>query len=116
MRPHSLGGERGSKSVSCCEALCLLKGSGFHQCPEVLVDRLFLGVVRLRKAAQKHCRDSDVLANPIELWRIIPPIHDIALDLADATLGAARRVMRTGRGMVRRARRHMWRLVLPPLS
>jgi len=80
------------------------------------VDRLFLGVVRLGKAAQKHCRSGDVLIGPSELWGIVPPVHDIALDLAGVTSGAARRFMRTGHSVVRRARRCRWRLVLSPLS
>ena len=80
------------------------------------MDRLFLGVVRLGKATQKHCRNGDDLVSPRELWGIVPPIHDVALDLAGATPGAARRFMRTGRSVVRRARRRRWRLVLPPLS
>ena len=82
-------------------ALRLLNGGGFHQCPEVPVDRLFLGVVRLRKATQKHYRSGDVLVSPSELWGIFPPVHDVALDLAGATLSAARRVTRTGRSVVR---------------
>ena len=82
-------------------ALRLLNGGGFHQCPEVLVDRLFLGVVRLGKATQKHRRHGDVLASPSKLWGIVPPIHDVALDLAGVTPGAAHRVMRTGRIVVR---------------
>jgi len=80
------------------------------------VDRLFLWIVWLGKAAQKHCRGGDVLANPSELWGIIPPIHDVMLDLAGATPSITRRVPRTGCSVVRRARRRMWRLVLPPLS
>ena len=84
----------------------LLNGGGFHQYPKVPVDRLFLGVVRLRKAAQKHCRSSDVLANPSELWGIIPPVHDVALDLTGVTPAAAGRVLRAWRSVLRRARRH----------
>ena len=80
------------------------------------MDRLFLGVVRLRKATQKHCRSGDVLIGPSELWGIVPPIDGVALDLTGVTPGAARRFMRTGRSVVRRARRRRWRLVLPPLS
>ena len=80
------------------------------------MDRLFLGVVRLEKAAQKHCRSGDVLASPSKLWGIIPPVHDVALDLAGVTPGAARRFMRTGHSVVRRARWRRWQLVLPPLS
>ena len=69
------------------------------------MDHLFLGVVWLEKAAQKHCRSGDVLASPSELWGIIPPIHDVVLELANATPGTACRVTRTGRNVV-----------LPPLS
>ena len=80
------------------------------------MDRLFLGVVRLRKAAQKHRRHGDVLASPSKLWGIVPPVHDVVLDLAGVTLGAARWVMRTGRSVLYRVCQRMWRLVLPPLS
>ena len=80
------------------------------------MDHLFLGVVWLGKAAQKHCRGDDVLASPSELWGIVPPVHDVALDLASATPGAAHWVMRTGRSVVRRAHRRRWWLVLPLLS
>ena len=80
------------------------------------MDRLFLGVVRLGKAAQKHCRSIDVLVSLSELWGIVPPVHDVALDLAGATPGAAHRFMCAGRSMVHRARRRRWQLVLPPLS
>ena len=75
--------------------------SGFHQRSEVPVDHLLLGVVRLGKAAHKHRRCSDVLASPSELWGIVPPVHDVALDLAGATPGAARRVMRAWRRVLR---------------
>ena len=97
-------------------ALRLLNGGGFYQHPEVPVDRLLLGVDRLWKAAQKHHRSGDVLASPSELWGIVPSIHDVALDLVGATLGAARWVTCTGRSVLRRARRRRWWLVLPPLS
>ena len=80
------------------------------------MDRLFLGIVRLGKATQKHCRSGDVLVSPSELWGIVPPVDDVPLILAGATLGAARRVMRTGHSVVRRACQRRWRLVLPPLS
>ena len=73
-----------------------MNGSGFYQRLEVLVDRPLLGVDGLENATQKHCRSSDVLASPSELWGVIPLVHDVALDLADATPGAARRVMRMG--------------------
>ena len=93
-----------------------MNGGGFHQGSEVLVDHLFLGVVWLRKAMQKHYRGGEVLASPSELWGTIPPIHDVALDLAGVTPGVTRRVMRMGRSVVHQARRHMWQLVLPPSS
>ena len=80
------------------------------------MDHLFLRVVRLGKAAQKYCRSGDVLIGPSELWGIVSPIDDVALNLAGTTLGVARWVMRTGRNVVCRARRRRWRLVLPPLS
>ena len=116
MRLHSYDGERGRESVSRCGALRLLNGGGFHQCPEVLVDRLFLGVIRLGEAAQERCRGGDVLASSRELWGIVPPIHDVVLDLAGMTPGAARRSMRMGCSVVRRARwRSQW-LVQPLLS
>ena len=80
------------------------------------MDRLFLGVVRLRKAMQEHRRRSDVLASPSELWGIIPPVDDVVLYPTSATPPAACRVPRMGRIMVRRARRCRWWLVLSPLS
>ena len=58
--------------MSRCGTLRLLNGGAFHQRPEVPVDRLFLGVDMLGKAAQKHCRSGNVLASPSELWGIIP--------------------------------------------
>ena len=78
--------------------------SGRQVMSGVRMDRLFLGVVRLGKAAQKHCCGGDVLTGPSELWGIVPPIHGVALDLKGVTPGAARRSMRTGRSVVRRAR------------
>ena len=78
-----------------------MNGGSFHQGPEVLVDRLFLGVVRLRKAAQKHHRHGDVLASPSELWGIVPPVDDVALDLPGMTPGAARWVTRVGGSVLR---------------
>ena len=36
------------------------------------MDRLFLGVVRLGKATQKHCYSGDVLIGLSELWGIVP--------------------------------------------
>ena len=58
------------------------------------MDRLLLGVDGLGKAAQKHHRNGDVLASPSELLGIVPPVHDVALDLAGATFGVAQRVTR----------------------
>ena len=80
------------------------------------MNRLFLRVVQLEKAVQKYRHSGDVLISPSELWGIVPPIDDVALDLASVTPGAAHRVTRTGRSVVRRARRCTWRLVLPSLS
>ena len=80
------------------------------------MDRLFLGVVRLRKVVQKHRRHGDVLASPSELWGIVPPIDDVPLNLVGATSGVARRVTRAWRSVLCRARRRRWWLVLPPLS
>ena len=67
------------------------------------MDHLFLGVVRLGKATQKHCHGGDVLASPSELWGIVPPIRDVMLDLAGVTPGASHRVTHMGHIMVRRA-------------
>ena len=53
--------------MSRCGALRLLNGSGLHQRLEVLVDRLFLGVVWLRKAMLDHRHCGDVLDSPSEL-------------------------------------------------
>jgi len=69
------------------------------------VDRLLLWVDRLDKAAQKHHHRGDVLASLSELWGMVSPVDDVALNLAGATPGTARRVMRTGRNVVCRARR-----------
>ena len=80
------------------------------------MDRLFMRVVRLGQAAQKHCRGGDVLVRPREMRGIVPPVHGVALDLTGATLGAARRSMRMGRSVVHRA---CWRsrwLMQPLLS
>ena len=65
------------------------------------MDRLFLGVVRLGKAVQKHRRNGDVQASLSELWGIVPPIHDVVLDLASVTLDAAHRFMHTRCSVVR---------------
>ena len=80
------------------------------------MDRLFLGVVRLRKTAQKHCRSGDVLVSPSKLWGIVPPIHDVALEPAGVTPSATHEVMRARHNMLRRAHRRRWWLVLLPLS
>jgi len=45
------------------------------------VDRLFMRVVRLGQATQKHCRGGDVLVHLSEVWGIVPPIHGVVLDL-----------------------------------
>ena len=102
--------------MSRCRALRLLNGGGFHQCPKVLVDRLFLGVVRLGKATQKHRYGGDVLASLSELWEIVPLINDVALNLAGVTPGAAHRVTFTGCNVLHRARWRRGWLVQPPLS
>ena len=83
---------------------------------EVSVDYPLLGVNGLGNATQKHCCSSHVLASPSELWEIVPLVHDVVLDLAGATPGAARWVMRMGRNVLHRARRRRRQLVLPPLS
>ena len=80
------------------------------------MDRLFLWVDSLGKAVQEHHRHGDVLASLSELWGIVSPVDDVALNLAGVTPGATHRVTRMGRIVVRRARRRRWRLVLPPLS
>ena len=80
------------------------------------MDRLLLWVDRLGKAAQKHRRCGDVLTSSSELWGIVDPIDDVALNLAGATPGAARRITLTGHNVVCQARRRRWRLVLPPSS
>ena len=80
------------------------------------MDRLFLGVVRLEKATQKHCRSGDVLIGPSELWGIVPPVHGVALDPMGATPSIIHWVMRTGRCVVRQAHWRSQRLVQPLLS
>ena len=92
------GGEIGHESVSRCGALCLLNDGGLHQRPEVPGYCLFLGVDRLREAAQKHRRSSDVL------------------DLMGMTSSAAHRVTRMWRSVMRRVLRPRRWLALPPLS
>ena len=79
------------------------------------MDRLFLGVVRLGKATQKHYRSGDVLIGPSELWGIVPPVHGVALDPTGATPSVAHQFMRTERSVGRRAHwRSRW-LVQPLL-
>ena len=70
-------------------AFRLLNGGGLHKHLEVPVDRLLLWVDRLGKAAQKQCHGGEVLASPSELWGIVPPVHDVVLDLAGVTPSAA---------------------------
>ena len=66
------------------------------------MDRLFLGVIQLGKATQNHHRRGDILASPSELWGIVPPVHDVALDLSGVTPSASRWVTHMGHNMVRR--------------
>ena len=116
VRPNSPSGKRLHKSMSQHGALCLLNGGSFHQRPEVLVNCQLLGVDRLGKAMQKHRRGGNVLASPSELRGIISSVQDVALDLIGATPGAARRVTRVWRSVLRRACQRRWQLALPPLS
>ena len=81
-----------------------MNGDGLHQCPEVPVDCLFLGVVRFGKVAQKHCLSGDVLIGPSELWRIVPPVHGVVLDTMSVTPGVAHRFMRMEHSVGGRAR------------
>ena len=60
------------------------------------MDRLFMRVVRLGQAAQKHCRSGDVLIGLSELWGIVPPVHGVVLDPTGVTPCAAHRFMRSG--------------------
>ena len=62
---------------------------------------MFLGVDGLGNTVQEHCRGSDVLASPGELWEIIPLVHDVMLDLTGATPGITRRAMHMGRNVPR---------------
>ena len=71
-----------------------MDGGGFHHRSKVSVDRLFLGVDRLRKAMQKYRYGGDVFASLSELWGIVSSMQDVALDLMSVTPGAARRVTR----------------------
>ena len=93
-----------------------MNGGDFYQHSEVPVDRLLLGVDGLGNAAQKHCRSGDVLASPSELREIVPLVHDVALDLTGATLGATHQAMRIGHNVLYRVHRRRQRLVLPSLS
>ena len=89
-----------------CGTFYLLNGGSLHQCPELLVDRLLLGVGRLGEAAQKHRRGSDILASPSKLRGIIPSSQDVMLDLAGTGSSAARRVVRMCLRALHRAHRH----------
>ena len=80
------------------------------------MDRPLLRVNGLGNATQKHYRIGDVLASPSELWGIVPPVQDVALDLAGVTPGIANWVTHVWRSVLHRARRRRLRLVLPPLS
>ena len=80
------------------------------------MDRLFMRVVGLRQAAQKHCHGGDVLTGSSELRGIGPPIYGVVPDLMGVPLGAARQSLRVGRSVVRRACRRSWWLVQPLLS
>ena len=80
------------------------------------MDRLFMRVIWLEQAAQKHCRGGDVLVCPSEGRGIVSPVHGVVLDPMGATPSAARWSTRTGRNEVHRA---WWRsrwLMQPPLS
>ena len=79
------------------------------------MNNLLLWVDRLGKATQKHPYRGDVLASPSELWGIVPPVDDVALNLAGVTLGVTRRVTRVWRSVLRRACQRRWRLAPPPL-
>ena len=52
----------------------MLNDGGLHQCSEVPMDHLLLGVSRLEEDAQKHRRSSDVLASLSKLRGIIPSV------------------------------------------
>jgi len=80
------------------------------------VDRLFMRVIRLGEAAQKHRHGDDVLIGLSELWGIIPPVHGVVLDPTGVTPGAVCRSMRTERSVGRRACWRSRRLVQPLLS
>ena len=67
------------------------------------MDRLFMRVVWLGQATQKHRRGGDVLIGLSELWGIIPPIHGVVLDPMGETLSAARWSTRTRHNVVCRA-------------
>ena len=80
------------------------------------MDHLFMRVVQLGQAAQKHCRGSDVLIASSELWGTVPPIHGVVLDPTSVTPGVARWFMRAGHSVVCRARWRSHRLVQSLLS
>ena len=67
--------------------------------PEVPIDCPLRRVDGLGNTTQKHCCSSDILAGPSELWDIVSLVHNVALDLTSATLGAARWAMRMGRNV-----------------
>ena len=103
-------------SESRCGAFRLLNGSDFYQNPEVPVDLPLSWLDGLKNTAQKHRRSGNVLAGPSELWGIVPLIHNVMLDLAGATPGTTRQVMRMGRNVLHRMCQRRRRLVQPPLS
>ena len=70
-------------------------------------------VVWLGQVTQEHWRDDNVLTGPSELWGVGPPNRGVALELTGATPSAARRSMRTGHSVVRRACWCSWWLVRP---
>ena len=79
------------------------------------MDRLFMRVVWLGQAAQKHYHSGDVLIGLSELWGIVPPVHGVALDPTSTTLGTTRWFMRTGHNVARRARWRGWWFLQPLL-
>ena len=89
-------------------ALRLLNDGDLHQRPEVAVDRLLLGVDRLREATQKYRRSSDVLASPGKLMGVIPSVQYVTLDLMGMTSSATRRVTRMWSSVMRWGCRRRW--------
>ena len=67
-----------------------MDGGGLYENLEVPVDCPLLRVDGLGNTTKKHCCSNDILASPGELWDIISLVHDVALDLTGATLGATR--------------------------